>query len=124
MAPGGIGRGHSTYESLESEIRSTKSAAWIEDWDDRAGIFLISFGQTKPESTKLQVEVETPFELTSKRTRRKADILVRHGQQRFKFSVMKRYGPSCAVCGIEVLAVLDAAHLCPKEENGCDDPRN
>ena len=53
-----------------------------------------------------------------------ADMLVRQGQQRFKFSVMKRDGPSCAVCGIEVLAVLDAAHLCPKEENGCDDPRN
>ena len=46
------------------------------------------------------------------------------GQQRFKFLVLKRYGPCCAICGIDVPQLLDAAHIVPKEKGGTDDPRN
>jgi putative restriction endonuclease len=98
--------------------------AWVEDWDDRARLFLISFGSSRPQPRLPPVDEDGLFELTSERVPRRAEIDVREGQQRFKFCVLKRYGPSCAVCGIEVLGVLDAAHLCPKEEHGCDDPRN
>ncbi len=45
-------------------------------------------------------------------------------QQRFKFQVFKRYGPRCAVCGLQILALLQAAHIVPKERQGADDPRN
>jgi len=38
--------------------------------------------------------------------------------------VLKRYGPQCAVCGLELLTLLQAAHIVPKERQGTDDPRN
>jgi hypothetical protein len=106
--------------STERNVR----LAWVEDWDDRAGLFLISFGEGRPKSALSDADEDQLFELTDETPRRRAETEVRHGQQRFKFQVLKRYGPSCAVCGIEVLVLLDAAHLCPKGNRGSDDPRN
>lgn len=51
-------------------------------------------------------------------------VIGRKNQQRFKFQVFKRYGPKCAVCGLEIPTLLQAAHLVPKERQGSDDPRN
>ena len=66
-----------------------------------------------------------PFELIEKVKAVKQRILsYREGQQRFKLQVSQRYGSQCAVCGISVPEVLDAAHIRPKRENGSDDPRN
>jgi hypothetical protein len=98
--------------------------AWVEDWDDQARLFLISFGNSPPAAPEAEHDEDEPFDLTNQTPRRRAEVDVRQGQQRFKFRVLKRYGPSCAVCGMGVLAVLDAAHLCSKEHEGSDDPRN
>jgi predicted restriction endonuclease len=38
--------------------------------------------------------------------------------------VLQRYGARCAVCDVDVVEVLDAAHLCSKRNGGTDDPRN
>jgi predicted restriction endonuclease len=43
---------------------------------------------------------------------------------RFQFDVFRRYGAICAVCGLDVSKVLEAAHIVPDAENGTDDPRN
>jgi hypothetical protein len=48
----------------------------------------------------------------------------RPNQQRFKFAVLKLYGPACAVCDLAVTDLLQAAHLRRKAEGGSDDPRN
>ena len=97
---------------------------WVEDSDDLAGLFLVSFSETPPPAIALRPEDDPTFELMASVPRKRAGVDIRPGQQRFKFSVLKRYGPACAVCGIGVTAVLDAAHLCPKEKHGCDDARN
>ena len=41
-----------------------------------------------------------------------------------RFLVEKRYGAECAVCGIDIRSMLQAAHIVAKEFKGTDDPRN
>jgi len=48
----------------------------------------------------------------------------REAQQKFKRSVIQRYGRRCMVCGLDEPSALDAAHIIPKEHKGSDDPRN
>ena len=38
--------------------------------------------------------------------------------------MLRRYGARCAVCDIAVSQVIDAAHLCPVDDEGSDDARN
>lgn len=97
---------------------------WVEDWDDAAKIFLISFGEVAPELATHTEEEESSFILSSESAAGLAVVKTRPGQQRFKFSVFKRYGPQCAVCNLNVIELLDAAHIRPKGEKGTDDPRN
>jgi putative restriction endonuclease len=104
--------------------RRNVQLAWVEDWDDRARLFLISFGSSPTGAKVPEDDEDKPFALTSETLMRRTEVDARQGQQRFKFQVLKRYGPACAVCGIEVLAVLDAAHLCPRGNHGSFDPRN
>lgn len=96
---------------------------WVDDFDDPARIFAVSFGESPRGLVHLEEEND-PFELTEPRRRRRASTWVRIGQRDFAFNVMRRYGPACAGCGIEVSQVLDAAHLRPKTRNGSDDSRN
>jgi len=96
---------------------------WVDDFDDPAKVFAVSFGNL-PQGPVLLEEENAPFELTAPRSQRRASTWVRTGQRDFAFNVMRRYGPSCAGCGIAVTQVLDAAHLRPKSRNGSDDSRN
>ncbi len=96
---------------------------WVEDWDDRSQEFLISFDDEAP-SNEESVGEDQPFRLTAPPSAKQREVAARMGQQRFKFQVLQRYGPSCAVCGVSELRFLDAAHLRPKSRNGSDDPRN
>jgi hypothetical protein len=57
-------------------------------------------------------------------TRSSRSVVSRPNQQRFKFAVLKLYGPACAVCDLAVTDLLQAAHLRGKAERGSDDPRN
>ena len=41
-----------------------------------------------------------------------------------RFLVEKRYGAECAVCGIDIRSMLQAAHIVAKEFKGTDDPLN
>jgi len=101
--------------------------AWVEDWDeggDGKGVFLISFSESGPEELPEEVREEPLFELVDATPGGETASATRPGQQRFKFSVFKRYGGKCAVCGIAFREVLDAVHIRPKNEQGSDDPRN
>lgn len=62
-----------------------------------------------------------PFDKTE---RAQQVVQARPGQARFKFRVLKRYGPQCSVCEIKIKELLDAAHIIPKRDMGTDDPRN
>lgn len=105
--------------------RSLRSVyrGWVEDWDDESHLFLISFSDTAPVTTPADAD-EPPFQMADKSAGTKREISARLGQQRFKFRVLKRYGPRCALCGLDVAELLDAAHLCSKKDCGSDDPRN
>lgn len=141
----GRGRGRD-----ESEIAATKAAAalklpifviakptprsnvrivrlaWVEGWEERARIFLIVFGESRPESILTEDHSdEQPFSLTGNRSRSiRRNVRERPGQRRFKLRVFQRYGPCCPLSGIEVPEMIEAAHFRPDAEDGTDDPRN
>lgn len=96
---------------------------WVTNWDDEARLFLIEFSESQP-VTPVQVNDEQPFQPFDHGARGFRKVKARSGQQKFKFDVIKRYGPKCAFCGITVLAVLDGVHLISKADEGSDDPRN
>jgi hypothetical protein len=112
-----------TYPTPHSSRRDV-TLAWVEGWDDAARHFLITFGDRQPPLVLSDEEPEEPFQLFREAARTLATVAVRRGQQRFKYQVLKRYGPRCAVCGLAVPELLDAAHIGPKNVNGSDDPRN
>jgi len=112
-----------SYPKLSSAVRDVR-LGWVESWDDDAQTFLISFGLQARKVEPEQIADDTPFDLVVGKRGAKRAVEVRSGQQRFKFLVIKRYGAKCAVCGLAVKELLDAAHICPKHAGGSDDPRN
>lgn len=103
---------------------------WVVDWDDDSKRFLVLFDQElKPDiksalpGTESNLE-ESAFTLFHPEAGSKRTVMGRKNQQRFNFEVFKRYGSKCAVCDLDILPLLQAAHLVPKEEKGSDDPRN
>ena len=98
---------------------------WVEDWDDKQRLFLISFGDEPSAPPLPESHEERPFEPYERSQRSTAAMVpTRPGQARFRFKVMQRYGGSCALCGVSLPELLDAAHLVGKRYSGSDDPRN
>jgi putative restriction endonuclease len=96
---------------------------WIEGWDDDAELFLVTFAQ-EPPAEPPGPNGESPFTLVTEVTRSRRLMVDRPNQQRFKFAVLKLYGPTCAVCDLAITDLLQAAHLRGKAKGGSDDPRN
>lgn len=95
--------------------------AWVADFDDEASTFYVTFDAPEEErelEEREKEEVFTKRKLTT--TRAKA----RPGQAKFRFRVLKRYGVSCALCGLGVKEVLEAAHIVSVEDGGSDHPGN
>ena len=93
---------------------------WVTDWDDRSKLFLIEFGETRRGPASESGELV----LYGRESGVRRSVRARPNQQRFRMSVLKRYGPLCAVCNVEALELLTAAHIVAVEQNGSDDPRN
>jgi HNH endonuclease len=134
----------------DSEIRATQAAAelrlpvfvitkptpsasvrtvylgWVEGWEDRARVFLITFRDDAPPVLLDEDKSdENPFTLTGSRSRQATrKVRDRRGQRRFKLQVFQRYGPRCPLSGLAVPEMIEAAHLRPDSEDGTDDPRN
>ena len=97
---------------------------WVADWDDASKQFLVLFGSERPiyQSSAL---ADQPFRLLhGPRERKVVQSLVRVGQQKFRFQVLKQYGTTVGVCSITMPELLAAAHISGKEHNGSDDWRN
>lgn len=113
-----------------SHSRRDVSIGWVIDWDDNFKWFLVHFDNKPPLSSSRAVELldeintENVFTLFQQDNGPQRLVSGRKNQPRFKFLVLKRYGPACVVCGLSVPALLQAAHLVPKEHQGSDDPRN
>jgi putative restriction endonuclease len=99
---------------------------WVADFDDASGTFYISFAEPSPDALTLaRSEDAMPFELrTGRRPVALRAVTPRPGQARFSFRVFKRYGVQCALCDAAIREVLEAVHICPVADGGCDDPRN
>lgn len=103
----------------------TVHRGYIEDMDDTQKLLLITFTVGELPAPPTKEEFEAAFKLTddavpgtySTRTNRK-------NQARFAFNVYKRYGTGCAVCGVNVQGLVQAAHLLSKKDKGSDDARN
>lgn len=96
---------------------------YVEEYDDRAKLFLITFTE---EILPLELNAEAdPFSSTGEvALPTLAKVRSRPNQKRFAADVLKRYGPSCVVCEIDVAGLVAAAHLRPKKDRGSDDARN
>lgn len=98
---------------------------WVQDWDDASRLFIVSFASSAPEALPTVEEEDTePFTLVGVGEKHQGMATTRPGQATFKFRVMRRYPVACAVCGIGVSDLLDAAHIRDKRHSGSDDPRN
>jgi putative restriction endonuclease len=86
--------------------------------------FLVLFGDERQPAYSSAEAASEPFSLTAQENRRATTVLVRTGQQRFRFHVMAQYGSKCAVCDIRQPELLKAAHICGKADKGSDDWRN
>ena len=99
--------------------------SWVVGDDPAERWFLVEFGELDAPPPPVSDNIdEAPFELEERQQRREARVRVRPGQARFQFEVFRRYGCQCAVCGVSVKELLDAAHIRGKGERGSDDPRN
>lgn len=99
--------------------------AWVEGWDDRSRVFLVTFSESEP-AVLLEHDDsdDVPFQLEVKRQGRQQLTHARHGQARFRLRTLQRYGPVCALTDINVPEMLDAVHLRGDAHSGSSDPRN
>lgn len=91
-------------------------------WDDDSEVFIIEFGESHQDITR--ISSQDTFQVREEPSSAKYLTSGRPNQAAFRISVFRRYGTSCAVCGIKVVDLLEAAHIVPKKEHGSDDPRN
>ena len=101
----------------------------VRDYDKNEETFLVELFDYWPNQEELvfktEDEPDTEFDPYSKNENRKKALNdIRPGQAKFRFYVVKRYGAKCAVCGVTLKEVLEAAHIVSKSEGGRDDSRN
>lgn len=68
--------------------------------------------------------VNAPQIATVERQRRITSVIARPQQQGFRSRVLKAADYSCAICGVEVPEVLEAAHIVPVASSGTDKTDN
>jgi putative restriction endonuclease len=107
-----------------SKSRRSLKLGWVSDFDDSNRQFLILFGNERPPLYFKAEATSEPFRLEEEPRRKLSNVMVRVGQQRFRFHVMSQYGHKCAVCDIRHPQLLKAAHIRGKAEHGTDDWRN
>jgi putative restriction endonuclease len=107
-----------------SQARRSVKIGWVCDFDDNNREFLILFGSEAPPTYSKAETTGDPFRLTDQAQRKASTVMIRVGQQRFRFHVMSRYGYKCAVCDIRHPQLLKAAHIWGVAERGCNDWRN
>ncbi len=111
------------FVNIRLDERREVRAGWVEDWDDDAEVFLIAFDASLA-AVPIPTRIEEPFELLVNRKRKYSRASRRENAPKFRFEVLKRYGPVCAVCDMRIPELIDAAHLVPWDRGGADDPRN
>jgi len=107
--------GMTEVESMDVQL------GWIEGINGEAGLALIALREDSVKTTDVG---NKPFVLTVPQDERLVVRNVRGGQKRFRFYVYERYGTLCALCDLNLLDLLEAAHIVPWAESGSDDAGN
>ena len=76
--------------------------------------------ENSQEEIKIEDMEDTIFDTDAVRVRYNS----RPKQKIFREKAIRRYGAFCAVCGLKVVELLEAAHIISKKDKGSDDPRN
>ena len=95
---------------------------YVTYWDDESEVFIIEFGELEAvDADELRKEL---FQVKEEGSIREYVTKVRSRNAGFRIASLRRYGTKCAVCEINVVELLDAAHIVPKAKSGTDDERN
>jgi putative restriction endonuclease len=97
--------------------------AWVMDHDDTNRLFLFEFGEYQPELFAIEID-KSPFKAKGERRLSVDQVMRIERNPRFKFEVIKKYSGKCVVTGLNVVEMLDGAHVIPVADGGTDDPRN
>ena len=108
-----------------SKVKNARRVArgWVSDHDDHHRLFLIEFASTIKTGLAVSLD-QSAFEIHGRRKMREDQIMRAERSSRFKFDAIKRFDGRCAVTGIDVVEMLDGAHVVPVKNGGPDDPRN
>ena len=107
---------------VDDQLRAVR-LGWVVGVNEEARLALVSLGEL-PLADSDESDTDVANDLIVSRAERQVMQTVRSGQRRFKFWVLDRYGPQCAVCDLAFPELLEAAHICPWAEYGTDDPSN
>jgi putative restriction endonuclease len=103
----------------------TVHRGFIENVDDDNRVLLITFTNAQFPYLTERLESDALFNLTDEEDGATySQVKNRPNQLRFAFGVQKRYGTKCAVCGLNIQGLIQAAHLLSKKLGGSDDARN
>ncbi|UZN03066.1 HNH endonuclease [Cellulomonas sp. S1-8] len=97
---------------------------WVTAADDAAQSFLFEFTELAPPRLQVELDPDRPFQTDRSRSRRDTVASRWERDPHFAFRVLHRYSGRCAITGVPVKQVLDAAHVMPVAKGGPDDDRN
>lgn len=98
--------------------------AWVTAADDAAQSFLFEFADEAPPRLQVELDPTRPFDVQRRRGSRAVAGSRWDRDPHFAFRVLHRHGGRCAITGVPVKQVLDAAHVMPVAKGGPDDDRN
>jgi len=97
---------------------------WVVEHDDVAQVALVLFGDRPPEPDTLVPAAGGLFVSHTERRRRSRLASRLERDPTFAFRAMRRYKGRCALTGIRVPEMLEAAHVIPVAQGGSDDVGN
>lgn len=107
----------------ESGPRRRVRLGWVKEVDDVARVALVLFDEPSGELS-MRPTTGDVFVTEDERRRRVLSVNRWERDPQFAFYALRRYGGSCALTGIRVPNMLEAAHVVPVARGGSDDVGN
>jgi putative restriction endonuclease len=101
--------------------------AWLNDFDDKLRICVLTFHGVMPERNKFLIENNVPPGepvLFGPRKTTKSEVERAERDPLFKFNILKRFEGRCLITSLDVTEMLDAAHIIPVASGGTEDANN
>ena len=99
--------------------------AWMDNFDDELRICVLSFQGVNPDSNSFRPPNSGELlPLFGPRKKSTVEILRAERDPFFKFNILKRFNGICLVTNINVVEMLDAAHIIPVASGGTESSEN